>query len=57
MLLRNKFRFTAELDQGSFDLLSICSLNLAAALCFSILCSLCSQEPRALLLSNSSNNT
>lgn len=41
MLLRNKLRFTAELDQGSFDLISTLSLNIAAPLPFSISCSLC----------------
>lgn len=43
MLHRNNFKFTAELDQGSFDSLSTYSLNLTAALPFSSLLSRCSQ--------------
>lgn len=59
MLHRNNFRFTAQLDQSSFDPLSTYSLNLTAALYFSIPHALCSQllwKPWGLLISKSNSN-
>lgn len=59
MLHRNNSKFTAEIDQSSFDLLSAYSLNLSAALYFSILHALCSQllwKPQGLLISKSNGN-
>lgn len=59
MLHRNNSKFTAEIDQSSFDLLSAYSLNLTAALYFSILHALCSQllwKPQGLLISKSNSN-